>query len=113
MMHLEDMNIGQRIVLTIVIALVVLFIIAFIGWISGGWDQTPAQELSASPFDQRLVQLDREALDDAYRGRVVHLFDVWMKDEAGQPGRALVGVRQARRAYIEAMTEIAKREQAK
>lgn len=40
-------------------------------------------------------------LDDALKDRVMHVFEVWMKDSSQQPARASVGVRQATRAYVE------------
>ena len=39
MKPLGDMTISQRIGLTVVIVLVLIFILAFIGWISGSWEQ--------------------------------------------------------------------------
>jgi hypothetical protein len=70
-------------------------------------------EPPASPWDARMLALDHEALDSAYRAQLTHLFAVWMKDDAGQPRRAINGARQARHAYIEVMKEITKREQQK
>jgi len=110
MKHPADMSLGERIMLTLVIVLIILFAMAIFGWMGGSWDEAPAQELQASKFDGRLIGLDKQALDEAYKERVRHLFEVWMKDESGQPGRAIVGVRQARRAYIEAMTKVEERE---
>jgi len=110
MMRRSEQTIGQRIILTFIIVFVILLILSFIGWISGSWDETPAAPLPSSAFDGRLIDLDKEGLDAAYRSRVQHLFEIWMKDEAGQPGRAIVGVQQARRAYIEAMTKVTERE---
>jgi hypothetical protein len=69
------------------------------------------EPIASSKFDSDLIDIDREAVREAYHTQVVHLFVIWMKDERGQPGRALVGVGQARRAFVEAMTEIEKREQ--
>src|SRR5215204_5832895 len=68
-----------------------------------------AQE-AKSPFEERFVALDREAIDLAYRNQVERLFSTWLKDPAGQPARALSGIRNARRAYTGAMQEIEKRE---
>ena len=39
MKSLYDMSIGERIALTVVIVLVILFAFAFIGWIGGSWDE--------------------------------------------------------------------------
>ena len=64
-----------------------------------------------SKFDERLDELERDALDGAYQTQMAHLFGVWMKDERGQPERAIAGAHQARRAYIEVLTEIEKRQE--
>src|SRR5262245_10782180 len=63
----------------------------------------------ASPYDERILQLDLEAIDEAYRKQVELLFSVWMKDDKGQPERATQGVQQARRAYILSRQAIEKR----
>src|SRR5262245_60697770 len=65
-----------------------------------GEGQAPAPP---SPYDKHLLELDRAALDKAYQAQIGHLFEVWMRDSAGQPERAGKGVQQARRAYIESM----------
>jgi hypothetical protein len=109
MRDLQDMTIGQRIVLTFVIVLVILFALALVGFISGRWEEAPAAPLAVSPFDQRLAELDHEALDEAYKARVQKLFEIWLADSHDQPRRALVGVANARAAYTQAMIEVEKR----
>src|SRR5215469_4116714 len=100
----SDMNIGQRTALTFIIVLIILFALALYGYLTGAWDkadaQTPYLNLPSSKWDDRLAELDKQALDEAYKSRIHHLFEVWMKDETGQPSRASVGLQQARRAYI-------------
>jgi hypothetical protein len=68
------------------------------------------QPLAASPYDEVLIGLDRAALEQSYIHQVDQLFGVWMRDPTGQPARALKGVRQAKKAFIDAMTAIDKRE---
>ena len=97
--------------LTIIIVLVILFALAAFGYFTGGWDEAVGAPLPPSKFDKELIAVDKEAIKEAYRNQVVHLFSVWMKDEHDQPRRALVGINQARRAYIESMTALEKREQ--
>jgi hypothetical protein len=69
-----------------------------------------AAEAPATPppskWDDQLIELDRQALDRAYVEQIQRLFGSWMSDDTGQPQRAVVGARRARRAYIAAMTEI-------
>jgi hypothetical protein len=63
-----------------------------------------------SPYDAHIRELDRMALDDAYRTQLANLFRNWMVDPHGQPRRAIVGANRARRAYLQVMQEIEKRE---
>jgi hypothetical protein len=68
-------------------------------------------EPEPSPYDRQIVDMDRYALQLAYQQQVTHLFEVWMKDDTGQPERAQVGFRKARRAFIHAMKQIEEREE--
>jgi hypothetical protein len=109
MRDLHELSIGQRIVLTFVIIIVILLLLAAFGWWSGGW-QAEGQALpEKTPWDARMNALDQEALDGAYRAQLQHLFATWLKDSTDQPRRMTVGLAQARRAYVEAMTRIEER----
>jgi hypothetical protein len=108
---LEELTIAQRIILTFVIVLIILFAMAAFGYFTGKWDEAQGAPVPPSKFDKDLITLDKEAIKQAYHDQVVRLFAVWMKDETDQPRRALVGINQARRAYIESMTALEKREQ--
>lgn len=71
-------------------------------------------EAQVAPHHERhLMELERQALDQAYIQQVIHLFGQWMKDPTEQPERATRGVRQAREAYSGALLSIEEREQAK
>jgi hypothetical protein len=35
---LDQQTIGQRIVLTVIIVIIVLLVLAFVGWVTGGWE---------------------------------------------------------------------------
>jgi hypothetical protein len=105
------MTFAQRFLLTLIIILVILFALAAFGYFTGRWgDDAEAQTVPPSKYDIRLLELDREAIEEAYKNQIMHLFETWMKDERGQPQRAVTGARQAQRAYIGAMIEIEKRE---
>ena len=118
MKRLEDLSIGQRTMLMLAIMLMIIFAIAFIGWINGGWYMTSEdylvasadEPLTASKYDDRIIELDHQAADNAYRDQIEHLFAIWMKDETGQPERAHRGATQARKAYINVKKAIEKRE---
>jgi len=116
--RLEDMTLGQRIMLTLVIALVILFALALVGWSTGGWNigsddyyrvASAEEGLTVSKYDERIEQLDREAAENAYRSQIEHLFTVWMKDSTGQPARAATGAQYARKAFIDVMKAIEER----
>lgn len=79
--------------------------------VSSGWTQVVPPLVPPSEHDARLVALDKEAVEAAYRDHVQRMYSGWMKDDAGQPTRALTGVRQAQRAYIASMDAIKRREQ--
>jgi hypothetical protein len=57
-----------------------------------------------------MIGLEREAVDEAFRAQVTFLFQNWMRDDTGQPGRALVGAAKARDAYIRVRGALDKRE---
>ena len=111
----EDMTIGQRIVLTFVIVLVILFALALFGWSTGRWDEAPAAEpdlYGYLPLDEHLLRQDRRALDDAYNDHVVKLFIVWLTQGAEKDASQFRnGLRITRRAYNQAAQGILKREQ--
>jgi hypothetical protein len=115
MKPLEDYSLGERIVATFIIVVVVLLLLALIGWISGGWEDVGAAPIDEPPIDPKyeeaLLKLDRTAIEEAYRDQIQHLFQIWMKDDKGQPARALVGAKQARRAFIATIEGLERREQ--
>ena len=118
MKPLEDYSLGERIIATAIICIIILLILAFIGWISGGWEaqgqyriQSAMPGLPTSKWDSRMFALDRDAVDEAYKDQLKHLFSIWLKSgDAQAPERAIVGARNLRRAYIGVMEGIDKRE---
>lgn len=110
--RLEDMRLGNRIMLTFAIVVIVLILLACVGYMSGRWEaqgEAVYPPLEHSAYDERLSALDREAIEVAYKNRITALFETWMKDATGQPMRALTGARQARRAYVGSMNAIEQR----
>jgi hypothetical protein len=103
----DRLPIGQRIIIAIVIVTAVLIALFIISRILGyGGAEAQNQALAPTPYDARLLELDRQAIETAYQDKVQHLFEIWLQDPTGQPQRALVGVASARKAYIGAMTAI-------
>jgi hypothetical protein len=112
MPRLEDLSIGHRIALTVFIVLVILFALALFGYLTGGWDDKAAAQpvYVVTKFEPRLLELERKAIEDAFRQKITSLWTVWMSDERGQPARAVNGAVQARKAYIASMQRIEERE---
>ena len=82
--------------------------------IETGWPlqaAIPPVEVPAQ-HEVRLIELDREAIEAAYRQHVQSVFMTWMKDATGQPDRAVRGVNIARKAYVDAMGKIEERQRA-
>ena len=120
MRDLREMSIGQRVVLSFVIVLTILFALALFGFLTGEWDQAEGQTvptltllLPPSKWDGEMLELDRQAVRDAYTEKIKQLFTVWVREsgsyEHGE--RAMKGATQARRVYIEAMQALERREQ--
>lgn len=109
MKPIEDMSLGERAALTFVIVLIILFALALFGYLTGAWDNADAQ-VPPSKWNDRMIALDRQALDQAYVGQMAHVFGIWMKDGVHDPSRARVGFANARKGYDAAMSEIEKRD---
>jgi len=113
------MTFGQRFILTLTIALMILFAFAMCGYLNDRW--TPVQNVGfemasaestpvicADPMTREAVRaIMVEALDTALKNHIIHMFEVWMKDERGQPERARTGVSNGVAAYIKASKAVA------
>jgi len=119
---LEQVPLGQRVMLTVAIVVGLLLLLAFIGWLGGGWNVTAedytyglaaAEEpLTASKYDERILELDKEAIEQAYRDQIAHLYSVWLKSgDIGAPERARTGAMGARAAFIAIMKALERREE--
>jgi len=110
------MTFAQRFLLTLIIVIVILFALAAAGYFSGNWNEDesarPGYSLASAaaepelcmdePTRERIRVIMVDALDEALHDHIKTMFEVWMKDERGQPQRAAVGVRQAVRAHQQA-----------
>ncbi len=102
------MTFAQRFLLTLIIVLILLFALAAVGYFSGRWggDEADAAPQPEKCMDEatrekvRAIMLD--GIDAALKDRVMHLFEVWMRDAADrtQPQRAVTGAKQAVAAYV-------------
>jgi hypothetical protein len=102
---LVELSFGQRFLLTIIIALVILFAIAAFGYFSGGWSEADAkvQVDCMDPTErERIRDLVLRGIDDGLKEQIQHLFETWMKDISDQPRRAMVGTNNAINAHIRA-----------
>src|SRR5262245_50965411 len=83
-------------------------------WIAIVADSIAQDIIKDVPFDmeheERILALDKQAIETAYVQQIEVLFASWMKDETGQPHRAVRGAKQARQAFIRSMTTLELRE---
>jgi hypothetical protein len=109
MMPLEEQSIAQRIILTIVICLIVLFVLFVIGWLIQ--DEADAQpEFVVTKYEERLLQLETEAIEGAFKKHIMRLYDTWVTDYVPiEPPRAVKGAANARAAYFRSMQRIEER----
>jgi hypothetical protein len=118
----RDMSLGQRVMLTVCIVIVLLFALALFGWWSGRWkndennahvyDMASAETRPELCMDrdtrERVRAIMMEALDQALKTKVEELFAVWLRDATGQPARAKRGMEGALLAYYGAHREAIK-----
>jgi hypothetical protein len=109
MRDLEDMSLRQRVSVTAIIILVILFLLAVFAYFAG--QEADAQALPNPPGQHQpgfcIDEITRErvrdilltGLDESFKDQVKSLMSVWLRDERGQPGRASVGLHNAARAF--------------
>jgi hypothetical protein len=114
--RLEDLSLGHRVIITFCIVLAILFSLALIGYLTGGWDQaggaTPLDDQEITKFEGDVLKLDREAMDKALVAHLQLLFTNWMKDYGAEnvEARVIRGSQNGRRAYIKAREAMERRE---
>jgi hypothetical protein len=84
-----------------------IFIVAFM--IASTPTTIQAQAVVPTKWDDRMIDLDKQALDQAYVAQMAHVFGIWIKDGVGDPARARVGFSNARKGYTAAMNEVERR----
>jgi len=108
-MNRDALSLRQRIIIAAAIVLAVFLVLL---GVSRWFGEAEAQALipKATPWDARMLELDREALDEAYKDVITHLFEVFVRGDADQPGRTIIGAAKARRSYAQVMEAIERRE---
>jgi hypothetical protein len=112
---------SKTVTLIFVVILVLLLLLACIGYFTGNWNEDesarPGYQM-ASAESQPYVCVDpamretirtimADALDEALKAHVERMFEVWMKDDRGQPERAKTGVQNGISAYVKASKAVA------
>jgi len=110
MQPLEDMPLLQRIVVLLIIVAVVLFFLMIASWYSSS-AQNLRLTLPPSKWDRKMLELDKEALDIAYKNKVAQLFNIWVTSGLETDEGAVKGHAQAQRAFIWSQQRIELREQ--
>jgi hypothetical protein len=94
----------------LVIAVTVVLIILLLLFLPDASGEVKQDSILSGKYEARFVELEKEATDEAYREQIIRLYGIWLRDETGQPHRALTGARQARSAYARIMDALEKRE---
>jgi len=112
MRDLQDMHIGQRVMLTVAIVVIIIILLACVGYLSGRWEvEAQGAPVAPSKYDDQIDELERQALGEAFKKHIGQLYSVWVTDnyQPKFPPKAIVGMRNARDAYIRGMEAIDKR----
>jgi hypothetical protein len=67
--------------------------------VADGLSAESSQLCMSSEATDRVRVLMLEAVDQAFKDHVMHLFDIWLKDNAAEPVRAQKGIRLGVSAY--------------
>jgi hypothetical protein len=103
----------QRFLITLIIVIIILFVLAALGYFTGNWDEDetarPGYGLASaetrpelcmdSETKERVRSLMLTALDEALKTKIEDLFSVWLRDATDQPRRAQRGMQGALLAY--------------
>src|SRR5262245_9474784 len=108
-------SLAERVITTAIIVIAVLLILAFVGWCTGRWEQNAQAQpmvltLPPTKWDQRMLELDKQALDEAYIAKIKHIFDIYVREGLASQEGIMKGHAQAQRAYIQAQQAIEIRE---
>jgi hypothetical protein len=112
MKSLEELSIRARIGLFFAIIIIVIALIYIVGSFTHAEGEEAEQIYQGVPINAHLLQLDKEALEVAYKEHLKLLFSVWLRDDITTVHRINNGLRNARRAYAHAAEQIEKRERA-
>jgi hypothetical protein len=73
--------------------------------------EAEGQTIAPSKWDDHIDELERQAIDEAFKKYIGQLYNIWVTDryEPKIPPKALIGARHARDAYVRSMEAIEKR----
>src|SRR5262245_10164500 len=97
---LEDMPLWARIAMAVA-AVVAAILLLLVLVEADARSQSLVLQLPPSKWDGKILELDRQALDEAYIAKMKQLYDVYVREGREYPERPVKGASEARRAYIE------------
>jgi hypothetical protein len=93
---------------------VAVLIAVALAWGGARIDESTAASELPSRYDARLIELDRVAVEEAYRETIKRLFGALVRTSITHPSEPVMsgrGARLARKSYTDAMMAIDEREQ--
>jgi len=102
--HLEDISLKARVIVAAVV-LIIVFLLLLAATYFVEAQNAKAQSLvlilPPSKWDAEMLELERQALREAYVDKMKQLFNVWVSGGLDDPQRPVKGAAQTRRAFIE------------
>jgi hypothetical protein len=95
-----------------IISLVIAIVLAYVLLSLAKDDAQSEVVVAPSKWDDQIDELERQALGEAFKKHIGQLFNIWVTDnyQPKFPPKAVVGMRNARDAYIRSMDAIERRE---
>jgi len=99
-----------RMIIVVLIAIIIAVgLLLFLPDATG--EQKIAEQRVPSKWDDHIDDLERQALDEAFKRHIMQLYNVWVTDnyQPKIPPKAVIGARNARDAYVRSMESIEQR----
>lgn len=106
---LEELPLWVRsCILIAILVLVLLFL--WLVFVLDEQEAAAAEPVQISKYEARILQLEQEALDEAFKKHLIRLYDIWVTDYTPEmPPRAIKGAHNARDAYERYMMAVERR----
>jgi hypothetical protein len=94
-----------------IISLAIAIVLAYVLLSIAKDDAQSEVVVAPSKYDDRIGELEKQAIEDAFKKHIMQLYSIWVTDnyQPKFPPKAIVGARNARDAFIRSMDAIEER----